>query len=82
MLDLDLNLYSIYDRVVGEYFSPSPALRDEVIIRDFMSVCKSHPHGDDFELYKIGYWNPVKGLLTPFEKPEFIVKYKEVNPDE
>lgn len=66
-------IYSIRDRIVGEYGALSVFCNDEQAKRNFDYVMSNSPMvARDCELYYLGEYNPDSGLITPLPAPEFI----------
>lgn len=57
-------LYSVYDRVVGEYAPPFPAPNHVHAIRLFQSGLKDVQFPDDYRLYHVGYFDVQTGQLV------------------
>lgn len=45
-------------------------LGDEIKRGGENNVLSSHP--DDFELYEVGSWDPIKGVLVAMERPKLL----------
>lgn len=65
-------VYSVYDKVAGLYGQPFVAVRDGVAIRSFMEFVNNSYSGKDCQLFKIGEFDNVEGLINAYSKPEFI----------
>lgn len=66
-------LVSIYDRVAMCYSEPKMFYNEPCAVRWFngvMTDTKLPP--DDFELHGVGTFDISRGVVTPFEKPQFI----------
>ena len=67
-----MRVFSVYDKVLGEYMTPffaknvGLALRSfQDLVRDNRSVVAQHPA--DFVLYQIGTFEGTSGALSPCE---------------
>lgn len=73
-------LYSIYDRVAGQYSCPLMMDNDNIAKRQFPLICENEPRfkmfPEDLELYKVGAFDGNSGIITPCERPEFLCKYE------
>lgn len=77
---MKFNLYSIYDRVSGEYGSIFMEKNDSLAIRKFNYLASnSKMVSADLELYVLGFFDTETGELVAENKPVFISKYSEVN---
>lgn len=69
--------FVIYDRVAGVYAEPFLANNVAAAQRKFNSFLSGAPMvADDCELYHIGDFDNITGVMTGFEKPVFICKYE------
>lgn len=71
-------IYSIFDTIGLTYMHPELAVNDNVAVRNFAtrfanseSVYAMNPA--DFRLCKLGEFDPIKGIITPFDNPEVII---------
>lgn len=73
---MNLILCVIYDRVAGTYTSPSAFLNRPCAQRWFRSAIKQNSLAEptDFELYAVGEFSSENGVITAFERPEFVEK--------
>lgn len=59
-------LYSVYDKVQGEYAAPVVAVNDNVAKRWFKKVVASSGFDPmDFQLYKLGTFDTKLGIIVP-----------------
>lgn len=56
-------LYSIFDRVVGEYAPPFPCANHTHAVRMFEKGLADVQFPDDFRLYHVGYFDESKGFV-------------------
>lgn len=73
---MKINVYAIKDNRMG-FLSPTFEDNDEVAYRNFAHAVQTSgsiltSHKQDFALYKIGYYETDRGLLTPVN-PELII---------
>lgn len=74
----NLRLYSVYDRVAGNYSAPFAAQRDELAIRFFRYSMAQNPiMAQDSELYFVGEFDPAQGAVYGAPKPDFVCRYNE-----
>lgn len=76
---MDFVIYSIYDRVSGQYGEPWISQNDATAVRKFNYLMQNSPMvNSDCELYKVGAFNSDKGELgLNFSgKPDFVCKYE------
>lgn len=73
-------LYCIYDKIAGQYGSPTPQLNDSTAERWFLHIINKNEFAEptDFELFKIGSFETSSGTLISYT-PEFIVKGRVIN---
>jgi len=65
-----MRIYSIYDTKAEQYGNPVFMRTDAEARRGFGQVAADTQteigrHPEDFILYRIGTWNPEKGVITP-----------------
>jgi hypothetical protein len=63
-----LKMYGILDKVSGVIDGPSPAINDEVVMREFADLVRTegtkiNQHPEDFTLMCCGTWNDASGEL-------------------
>lgn len=73
------NLYCIYDRISGQFGSPTPHVNEASAQRWFLHCVNSNEFAEptDFELYCVGEFNINSGKLVGCE-PQFILKGKVI----
>lgn len=67
------------DRKAGVYSAPKTELNEAIAIRTFLNNCKKCENQDfaqDLELYQIGVFDCVSGVVEPFDKPKFLTGYE------
>lgn len=81
-----MRVFSVYDKVLGEYMTPffaknvGLALRSfQDLVRDNRSVVAQHPA--DFVLYQIGTFEGTSGALSPCE-PQHVANAVDFIPPE
>ena len=81
-----MRVFSVYDKVLGEYMTPffaknvGLALRSfQDLVRDNRSVVAQHPA--DFVLYQIGTFDGTSGALSPCE-PQHVANATDFIPPE
>ena len=81
-----MRVFSVYDKVLGEYMTPffaknvGLALRSfQDLVRDNRSVVAQHPA--DFVLYQIGTFEGTSGALVPCE-PQHVANAIDFVPPE
>ena len=70
-------LYAIYDRLSGMYAAPTAQVNEACAKRWFYEVISKDPHGQDYELYAVGEYDSVTGLITAYNKTKFITRYTD-----
>lgn len=70
-----LRVYTIYDAVMEEHGPPFVAKSNAVACRMFQNLLKSDGIQDasDLSLWRLGTWEPLKGLLVALRKPEKVL---------
>lgn len=72
-------IYCMYDRVSGLYSNPEIAISDGTEVRKFnYMMSNSHMVASDCELYKVGDFDSITGVISAFPKPVFVARYEEV----
>ena len=71
-------LYTVYDRVAGTYSVPFASANRSTAEREFLETCSKSPYKLDFEMYVIGLYDVVSGVIEAYEKPDFVRRYDEV----
>lgn len=68
-----MKIYTIRDQVAQFFIAPYLAQNDGVAKRMFIgSLGDSWPHRSDFQLYRVGSFDPDTGLLSP-ESPSLVL---------
>lgn len=49
-----MRMYSVYDKLRGEYNLPFGSLNDDIAIRDFGFACQKNPFYSDLSLFYVG----------------------------
>lgn len=86
---MDINLYSIYDKVATVFNKPFSQINDESAKRAFRQSLQANPEPQDYELYFVGSLDDDTGnfnvsetgpkkVMTGFE----VLKGREVNVEE
>lgn len=72
-------IYSIYDRLSSLYSNPEISISDGTAVRKFnYMMSNSHMVSSDCELYKVGEFDSITGVIFAFPKPVFVARYEEV----
>lgn len=80
---MDMFIFTIYDRVSGVYSEPFLAVNQGVAVRRFNFLMQNSAMvKDDCQLYCIGVFNTLSGVVDSSSNPEFICSYSEVSSDE
>lgn len=71
--------YSVYDEKAEFFTVPFFASNTHVAVRSLDRLVNDdsttvHQFPDDFTLYEIGKFDQDTGLITPLDKPKFIIK--------
>lgn len=75
-----MNIYSIYDRVAGVYSEPFLEKNDALAVRRFQYCLSQSPMIKlDCDLFRIGVFDELAGVIQACERPEFIKRYEEVD---
>lgn len=69
---MNYNIYSIFDRVTGNYGDLCLFRNDEDAKRRVAYSMKENPYKEDLQLYCLGEYNVETGELLPKAKPAFI----------
>lgn len=74
-------LYVYYDRVAGVYGNLVVEDSEALAIRRFNYIVGNSPMVmNDMQLFKVGEFDFETGVITAFDKPDFVCNYeKEVN---
>lgn len=67
-----MKIYTMYDRVVGQYGNPFFAINEADCIRRLGYSQKDNPFFADLDLYYIGDYDIDTGAIVPVEKPVFV----------
>lgn len=68
-------VYAVYDRVQGCYGAPRVDVDDACAIRYFKFMNFGNLPSSDFDLYKLGLYDPNLGRLIPVEaQPELLFR--------
>lgn len=71
---MNYNLYTVYDRLAGQYAEPHVDMNHATATRWFTSIMnQSKLNHSDFDLVCLGQYNMETGLLFTLDKPEFVV---------
>lgn len=78
------NLYSVNDTLARIYYMPFQTSTVEPAIRVFSDLVNAkgesvYNNPEDFNLMHLGTFDDATGLITPFEKPVFIVSAVKVH---
>lgn len=68
-------IYSIFDKVTGNYLAPFYQINDASAERFFVNVSKAPDNlgvSSDWQLYKLGTFNSETGVVQGLEKPYFL----------
>lgn len=80
---MNYELYVIFDKVAGIYSNPMCEINEACAVRHFEFLCKNSSaqgvEASDCELYKVGSFNPLSGVISAFDKLEFVSKGGVVN---
>lgn len=72
-------IYSIFDRVAGVYGDPIMEKSDALAIRRFQfCVSRSPMIALDCDLFKIGEFDEVTGVIKAYDNPVFVRRFEEV----
>ena len=72
-----MEIYSVYDSVVGEYYSPLFCRNCGEAVRSFRAFMLRTPAlQKDCKLFKLGVFDSATGVIVPCQ-PEFICYYVE-----
>lgn len=71
-------LYSVRDKVADAYIPPFLLQSDAMAVREFAAACnmpdhKFGVHSEDYSLFKVGTFDDVTGIITPFVEPLFLM---------
>lgn len=71
---MSYNVYTIYDRLAGQYAEPHCDLNHATATRWFTSIMsQSKLNHSDFDLVCLGSYDSLTGQLVSLNKPEFVV---------
>lgn len=71
-------VFSVYDRVSGEYCQPIFSKNRAAGIRHFNYLMQnSSMVANDCDLYFVGLWNSELGVFSCKESPEFVCRYEQ-----
>lgn len=77
---MDIQIYSVFDRVSGLYGTPMFSINEQTARREFNYLMgNAKMVSNDCDLYKLGEFNTVSGVITSLDKPEFVCRYEEVS---
>nr|CAI9749739.1 DNA binding protein [Microvirus sp.] len=66
-------LFSVRDRLADEFSEPRLFVNKAIALRWFADVLhKTTFPADDFELLAVGEFDMERGIITGYEKPEFL----------
>ena len=71
----------MYDRVAGTYSVPFASANRATAEREFLETVSKSPYKFDFEMYVVGEYDVVCGVIEAYDKPEFIRRFDEVTED-
>lgn len=72
-----LGVYSVYDRVSGEFGVLSLHKDKALACRQFQYVMSQSPMvSSDCDLYYLGEYDTLTGVINTFEKPAFVCRYE------
>lgn len=72
----DLTVFAIYDKVTSQYSMPMLQVNKQMAIRHFNKLTQNPANlseTTDYQLFLIGTYNQVTGLVTSLDKPEFVM---------
>lgn len=75
-----LGLYSVYDKVAGEFSAPTLAKNDGVASRMFLNSISKLPNCSDLKLYQIGEFD-IEDKINPLH-PWKLAKEVPISSDE
>ena len=80
------NLYSVHDTLAGIYYMPFQTMAVQPAIRAFTDIVNDpnqsiYRNPSDYNLMQIGTFDDSTGMLSPFDKPEFIVNALAIHRD-
>ena len=79
---MNYSVYSIYDRVSGEYGDIWLAKKDALAVRRFYyMMSNAQMVSADCALYELGVYDSEVGVINGYDKPKFVCNY-EVNENE
>lgn len=72
-----LKIFAIFDKKALSYSQPCYFHNKSLALRAFSELVndqKSDPskYPADFSIWMLGEWDPQQGVITPFNKPEFV----------
>lgn len=78
-------IYSIRDAKGGVYNQPFQALNEQDAVRSFTRVAWDknsmiNAFPNDFDLYYLGEFDDTKGLYSPIDTPQHVVKAVDLPP--
>lgn len=72
-----MKVFSIFDRVAGVYADPFVEKNDALAVRRFVySVSRSPMICADCDLYCLGEFDEVRGVIVGYESPQFVKRYE------
>ncbi|UPW41574.1 nonstructural protein [Peromfec virus RodF8_53] len=69
---MKFSIFSVYDKVTGLYGNPFVALNEAVAKRSYAEYCANSYSGPDTQLYLLGEFDQVSGVIISCEKPAFV----------
>lgn len=71
-------LISVFDKKSATYAAPQPFDHVTSALRAYMAFCRKSPEtmqvafSEDFDLYEVGVFNSVSGILSPTIPPAYL----------
>lgn len=70
-----MKIYTVFDRVTQVYGTPWYAHNNGDASRAFYNGYYKSPYSEDMQLYYIGEFDEVSGVILPTSKPDFVSNY-------
>jgi len=78
-------VFTVCDRAVGAFLKPFFVRSKGEAVRSFMEACKDAGHefsrnAKDYELFFVGEFDDVSGMLVPMAEPECVMRAIDILP--
>lgn len=78
-----LQIYTVYDKKIQTYMSPSAVPHETVLTRNLTEVANDPAssiakYPTDFELYLLGTFDQTTGVVTTSKQPQFVMNLSEL----